>query len=499
MSNTVLFDNPIAGLVLGVLVTVLVQSSSTSTSIIVSMVSADLLPVHLAIPIVMGTNIGTTVTNTIVAVGQSADRGDFRRAFAAATVHDMFNWLTVLAFLPLEWASRYLDRLTGVLTQGITYDPNSSDNPEFLKTLTKPLTDRILQLSSAKIRDIALGLDVNGSLITGDDHIFQAWSGSDEAAGGILLGASLVVLCVCLVLLVKTLSSLLQGAVAKLLQRFINADLPGPVGKHLTPYLAILFLQLGKHLTPYLAILVGAGLTILVQSSSIFTSAITPLVGMGAIHIDRMYPLTLGSNLGTTVTGILAALASDPVGFKNSIQVALCHLFYNLSGILVWFPLPFMRKVPVQLAKGLGQIVYLYRWFALVYVAMLYFLMPVAVFGLSLAGWEVLLGVGLPIVLTLVVVAVINLLQTKKTHVLPARLRSWETLGVPEPLRSLAPYDRIVSRLINACSCCKKSNRTRTCPEEGGIGGGGLDNEAFEVTDRGEKRAEKVGQGQAVE
>ena len=64
-------------------------------------------------------------------------------------------------------------------------------------------------------------------------------------------------------------------------------------------------------------------MTILVQSSSIFTSAITPLVGIGAIHIDRMYPLTLGSNIGTTITGILAALASDPSGFKESLQVRI--------------------------------------------------------------------------------------------------------------------------------------------------------------------------------
>ena len=50
----------------------------------------------------MGANIGTSVTNTIVAMGQIADKADFRRAFAGATVHDMFNWMTVLIFLPLE-------------------------------------------------------------------------------------------------------------------------------------------------------------------------------------------------------------------------------------------------------------------------------------------------------------------------------------------------------------------------------------------------------------
>ncbi|XP_076449231.1 sodium-dependent phosphate transport protein 2C-like [Babylonia areolata] len=509
LSNTVLFQNPIAGVMLGVLVTVLVQSSSTSTSIVVSMVSADLLPVHLAIPIIMGTNIGTTVTNTIVAVGQSSDRGDFRRAFAAATVHDMFNWLSVLVFLPIEWATRYLARLTEVITQDIQYNPESTDNPELLKAITNPLTEKIVVLSSSKIRDIALGLDINGSLMTDDEHLFKDWSGSDEAAGGILLGASLLVLCVCLVLIVKTLSSLLQGAIAKVLQKFINSDLPGPVGKHVTGYLAIL---------------VGAGLTILVQSSSIFTSAITPLVGMGAIHIDRMYPLTLGSNIGTTVTGILSALASDPVGFKNSFQVALSHLFFNISGILVWYPIPAMRRVPLALAKGMGQTVFRYRWFALVYLVLIYFLLPLAVFGLSLAGWEVLLAVGLPIFLLLVAVVIISLLQDKKPHLLPARLRSWEASGLPEPLRSLAPYDRAIMRLAILCPCCKRKGAVEAQPEsetseedveeETGLEHAGFEEEkedgkpgregSGKETDLGHREAgharvteEEIGQGQA--
>ena len=62
-----------------------------------------------AIPMVMGANIGTSVTNTFVSLGQIGDRTNFRRAFAAATVHDMFNWLTVLVLLPLEMISGYLE------------------------------------------------------------------------------------------------------------------------------------------------------------------------------------------------------------------------------------------------------------------------------------------------------------------------------------------------------------------------------------------------------
>uniref|UniRef100_A0A8C3NB89 Sodium-dependent phosphate transport protein 2A n=1 Tax=Geospiza parvula TaxID=87175 RepID=A0A8C3NB89_GEOPR len=77
--DNAILSNPVAGLVVGILVTVLVQSSSTSTSIIVSMVSSGLLEVRSAIPIIMGSNIGTSVTNTIVALMQAGDRSEFKR------------------------------------------------------------------------------------------------------------------------------------------------------------------------------------------------------------------------------------------------------------------------------------------------------------------------------------------------------------------------------------------------------------------------------------
>merc|ERR1712110_961360 len=94
--NSDLFDNPLAGLVIGILVTVLVQSSSTSTSIIVTMTAGNLIEVKNAIPMIMGANIGTSVTNTIVSLGAIGTKDEYRRAFAGATVHDCFNLLTVL-------------------------------------------------------------------------------------------------------------------------------------------------------------------------------------------------------------------------------------------------------------------------------------------------------------------------------------------------------------------------------------------------------------------
>lgn len=60
----------------------------------------------MAIPIIMGANIGTSVTNTIVSFTQIGNKNEFRRAFAGATVHDMFNWLTVIVLFIVEIVCR---------------------------------------------------------------------------------------------------------------------------------------------------------------------------------------------------------------------------------------------------------------------------------------------------------------------------------------------------------------------------------------------------------
>ena len=245
--------------------------------------------------------------------------------------------------------------------------------------------------------------------------------------------------------MVKLLNSLLKGRMAGVIKRTINADFPGPF----------------KHLTGYFAICVGAGVTFLVQSSSVFTSAMTPLVGVGVITLERMFPLTLGSNIGTTATGLLASLASSGDYLDSSIQIALCHLFFNISGILIWYPIPFMRKVPIYLAKCLGNTTAEYRWFAFFYLIMMFFVLPVTTFGLSWISVWALVGVGVPVCILAVFVIIVNILQRKKPKVLPAQLQNWDFL--PEPLRSLDPLDRALVRtgaLLSCCPCAKKQQHT---------------------------------------
>ncbi|KYO28723.1 sodium-dependent phosphate transport protein 2A [Alligator mississippiensis] len=339
MKEGAVLANPVAGLVAGILVTVLVQSSSTSTSIVVSLVSAGLLEVRAAVPVLMGSNIGTSVTSTVVALLQAGDRTRFERAFAGATLHDCFNWLSVLVLLPLEVATGFLHRVSALLVAALRVR-SGKDAPALLRTLTEPLTRRIIQLDESVITGIVTGDESarNRSLVrvwcgqpalqlqspgpggaalncsagalgntTAEKchHLFVDSALPDVAVGLVLLAGSLLLLCSCLLLLVKLLNSVLRGAVAGAVQKVINTDLPPPL----------------SWLSGYCAMLVGAAATFVVQSSSVFTAAITPLIGLGVISIERAYPLTLGANIGTTSTALLAALASPGDKLASSIQV----------------------------------------------------------------------------------------------------------------------------------------------------------------------------------
>lgn len=194
------------------------------------------------------------------------------------------------------------------------------------------------------------------------------------------------------------------------------------------------------------------GMTMIIQSSSVFTSTLTPLVGVGIVSMERMFPLTIGANIGTTVTGILAALAVSESQVHLTLQVALCHLFFNLSGTVLFYPIPFLRKIPIYLAKSLGNTTAQYRWFAIVYLVGMFFLLPAAFFALSQAGPVVFMAVGIPFLTVLVIVILVNILQVKAPQCLPKQLRTWNFL--PSWLHSLEPYDRVISKIM-CMKCCR--------------------------------------------
>ncbi|XP_074604974.1 sodium-dependent phosphate transport protein 2B-like [Brevipalpus obovatus] len=447
ISESEVVRNPIGGLIIGILVTVLVQSSSTSTSIAVTLVASELIRVKEAIPIVMGANIGTSITNTIVSLMQASDRNEFRLAFAAATVHDMFNWLTVIVLLPLEVTTSYLESASGFLVNITNVDRNGEPaaGPQFVKSITKAITSIFVELDSDVIQRIILGN------VTEDDTLLKKTSGAllnslglkDSLSGIILLVTSLIMLSSCLILMVKILHSLLKGKIATLIKKYVNAEYELP----------------WSLLLDYMAIFMGCMITVLVQSSSVFTSALTPLAGIGVISLERVYPLTLGSNVGTTTTGILAAMTADNRVLKDTLQLAFCHLLFNITGILIFYPIPFMR-LPIRLARMLGNITAEYRWFSGVYLISLFLLIPGFFFLISLGGPRVF---AISLIITFVLLSTIitiNIIQARRPSWLPLRYQTWDWL--PLWMHSLDPLDNFLTRLLQNVSflqCCVPQQR----------------------------------------
>ncbi|XP_070534616.1 sodium-dependent phosphate transport protein 2A-like [Ptychodera flava] len=493
LSDSTLLENAVVGLMIGMLVTVLLQSSSATTSIIVSMVASDIIDVPEAIPMVMGANLGTSVTNTIVAGGQAGDRDTFRRAFAGATVHDCFNWLAVLVLLPIESLTGYLYHLTTAMVEASNLQQIAGIDR--IK-ISDPITDLIIQLDLDVLERVALGelkpgeeslvdrwcvteeyyynettYDANGTLFNYTEvhnyteyierckFLFAYCDLADEIIGTILLLLSLVLLMSCLIGIVKILSSILKSSAANTTKKFLNTNFPG--------YLS--------WLTGYVAMLIGAIFTMLLQSSSVFTSLLTPLVGLGIITVERMYPLTLGANIGTTFTSLIAAFASsDSVNFVEGVQISFCHLFFNLTGILLYYPIPITRKPAINGAKFLGKTTAEYRWFSLAYVLTVFLIVPFIVLLLAMAGWQYLAVATIITGTILIFIITLNILQNKCPRCLPRKLRTWDFL--PEFMHTLKPYDRLISKCMIGCRSCRGSCR-RKCTCFGKCGGVNINDE----------------------
>jgi len=317
-------SDPFVGLFIGILATSLVQSSSTVTSLTVGIVAGGGLTVAGAIPIVLGANVGTSITNTIVSLGHLARKDEFERAMGAATVHDFFNLMAVAIFFPLELLTGFLSRTAERLTTGFA-DLGGTRLLDPVSVLTDPVVGGIIQLAQS-----------NGPIVL--------------IVGVILLFASLRYL-------VVLLRTLLLGRS----ERLINKYLFGPVA---------------------LALLFGTLVTIMVQSSSITTSITVPLVGAGVVSVAQIFPFVLGANIGTTVTALLAALVLSSQGGsagEAALQVAFAHLTFNICGVLLVLPIKRLRNIPVWLATSLGKLVVKNRAYAFVYVALVFFIIPLAI------------------------------------------------------------------------------------------------------------------------
>jgi len=309
-------SNPFIALFIGILSTTIFQSSSTTTSLIVGMVSGGALNLAGAIPMIMGANIGTTVTNIIVSIGHINRGNEFKRAFAAATVHDFFNVFAVLILFPIEIAFGLLEKTATGL--GTLLFGSVSANEVFKSPIKTAIKWGTNQLES----------------ISFDSSV-------------IFIIISVLLTLAMLFSIVKFLRSLVLDNVQKFFDRFIFK-------------------------TAIRGILFGMLLTIMVQSSSITTSTIVPLAGAGVLTLRQIYPFTLGANIGTTVTAILAALTLN----VTALVAAFAHLFFNLYGIIIIYANPLFREIPLKLANWLSEVAIKNKFIPLIYLVCFFFLLP---------------------------------------------------------------------------------------------------------------------------
>ncbi len=307
--------NPLVGLFVGILATSLIQSSSSTTSIVVGLVASGVLNIANAIPIIMGANIGTSVTNTLASLTQIKRNTEFVRSFSVAIVHDYFNLLSVLVIFPLQYFTNFL----GIIATFMGEKFQNVGGLNFLspvKALTRPPADVLKRLF--------------------EDY---PW---------ILFILSLVLLLFALTQMVKALKVLVVKKAEAWFDRYLFK-------------------------TALRAFFVGLMLTFMVQSSSITTSLVVPMAGAGLLTIIQIFPYSVGANLGTTVTAILAALVT---GNLAAIIVAFSHLLFNISGMIIWLPL---KVVPIFLAQRFALFSTRNKTIPILYIIIVFFVIPILV------------------------------------------------------------------------------------------------------------------------
>jgi len=322
-------SNPIVGVILGTLATALIQSSSTVTSVIVGLVAGG-MPVSIAVPMIMGANMGTTITNTIVSLGNIKEGSAFNKAFQAATVHDFFNLYSILIFLPIEILFHPLERLSEVMANGFVGEGSASMRDfNVVGHITRPVSRQIVGLFEP------LPDTLGGILI-------------------ILVGITLIILSV--LYLGKLLRQAMTGRAKQVLDKSIGRG-------------------------PLTSVVSGTVITVLVQSSSTTTSLVVPLAGAGALTTRQVFPFSMGANIGTTITALLAATAITGDYEVFALQIALMHLLYNVFGVIIFLVVPWLKDTPVKSAEWLGNKTESNRLWAFGYILVVFFLVPGMVFG----------------------------------------------------------------------------------------------------------------------
>ncbi len=316
-------SNPFTALFIGLLVTAIIQSSTATTSMTVALVASGSLTLQSAIPIVMGANIGTTITSTIVSLGFLPRKKEFRRAVSAGTYHDFFNILTALLLFPLEYYFQFLSSIS--------------------------------HLIAAQFFDQPIGIGgVHFSLLGGGLSRITTWIASTIDNGFVLIVLSLAILFGSILFFRKVLTDLLGFGSSGRFQRFFFRD-------------------------AWKSFSWGFLTTAAIRSSTVTTSLVVPLVAKKVVRLRKAVPFILGANVGTTISAFLAAIANS----NAAISIAIAHFLFNFIGLVVFYLLPVLREVPVALATGLGRLTQRYRLIGFLYLLVTFFLIPFSLIYLN--------------------------------------------------------------------------------------------------------------------
>jgi len=306
--------NPFVSLFIGLLITALIQSSSTVTASIVAVVASGHLTLEQAVPMVMGANIGTTLTSTLVSLSYIMNKKQFKRALSAGLLHDIFNIFTVLILLPLEISFNLLSNLAFSIAQIFGPDESFSGPIVYSKIFTRPVTEWI---------STTIGMPV----------------------------------------LTMVLSVILVFGAIKLLSTSVYKAFVVDSFKDISK---LIFKK------PYMAFLYGTFFTAAVQSSTVTTSLLVPLVANKRVSLTKSFPFIVGANVGTTITAVIAAIYKT----EAAIALAIVHVLFNLIGAMIFLPFPTVRNLPVRLASYMGKVSVKNRFIGFAYILLTFFIIP---------------------------------------------------------------------------------------------------------------------------
>ena len=318
-------SNPFTGLFIGLLITAMLQSSSTTTSMVVALVASGSITLQSAVPIIMGANVGTTITSTIVALGFINKKKEFKRAVAAGTYHDFFNILTVIVLFPLEYYYGFLSSISSHIANYF-YTPGTG------------------QIQN-KVSHFWQGFDPFIDLL---QHLIPSAFVLAIIALAFLFGSILIFR--------RLISSLLKAKSPEAFSRFFFKNQLKSFGWGLVTTSAI-------------------------RSSTITTSVVVPIVAKNIVSLKQAAPFIMGANIGTTITAFIAVTLNSNT--SGAISIAIAHFLFNFIGVLLFFPIPVLRKLPISLANGLGKLTLKYRLAGLVYLLVTFFFIPFSLIYLN--------------------------------------------------------------------------------------------------------------------